>query len=110
MHLIGNVKNCVALIVDDMIDTAGTLCTTAQAVLDNGAKKVAACATHGVLSGSALAKIKESVLSNVFITDSISFSDKILSVDKIQVLSISSLLGEAIRRIDNKESVSSLFI
>jgi len=110
MHLIGDVKNCVALIVDDMIDTAGTLCNTAQAVLDNGAKDAVSCASHGVLSGSALARIKESVLSKVYITDSIPSSDKLIELEKIKVLSISSLLGEAIRRIDNKESVSSLFI
>ncbi len=110
MHLIGDVKNCVALIVDDMIDTAGTLCNTAKAVIDNGAKKVVACATHGVLSGSALSRIKESVLSEVYITDTISPSEKVCNLDKIKILTVSSLLGEAVRRIDNNESVSSLFI
>lgn len=110
MNLIGDVKNSIALIVDDMIDTAGTLCNTAQAVMDNGAKSVVACATHGVLSGPALSRIKESVLSEVYITDSIPASEKVSGLEKIKVLTISSLLGEAIRRIDNKESVSSLFI
>lgn len=110
MNLIGDVKNFVALIVDDMIDTAGTLCNTAQAAIDNGAKSVVACATHGVLSGPALSRIKESVLSEVYITDSIPANEKVAGLDKIKVLTISSLLGEAIRRIDNNESVSSLFI
>jgi ribose-phosphate pyrophosphokinase len=110
MHLIGDVKDTVALIIDDMIDTAGTLCNTAQAVKDNGAVKVIAAATHGVLSGPAISRIHESVLSAVYITDSIPQNDQSKNLAKIKVLSISSLLGEAIRRIHLRESVSSLFI
>jgi len=110
MHLIGDVKDTVALIIDDMIDTAGTLCNTAQAVKDNGAVKVIAAATHGVLSGPAISRIHESVLSAVYITDSIPQNEQSKNLAKIKVLSISSLLGEAIRRIHLRESVSSLFI
>ena len=110
MHLIGDVKDSVALIIDDMIDTAGTLCNTAQAVKDNGAIKVVAAATHGVLSGPAIARIHESVLDEVYITDSIPQNDQSKDLSKIKVLSISSLLGEGIRRIHLRESVSSLFI
>lgn len=110
MHLIGDVEGSVALIVDDMIDTAGTLCNTAMAVKENGATKVICAATHGVFSGPALSRIHESVLEEVYITDSIPQCEKVKSVSKIKVLSISSILGEAIRRIHMKESVSSLFI
>jgi len=110
MHIIGDVKDTVALIVDDMIDTAGTLCNTAEAVKKNGATKVVAAATHGVFSGPALSRIHESVLDAVYITDTIPQSEKALSMGKIKVLSTASLLGEAIRRIHLRESVSSLFI
>jgi ribose-phosphate pyrophosphokinase len=110
MHLIGDVKDSVALIVDDMIDTAGTLCNTATAVKNSGATKVIAAATHGVFSGPALSRIHESVIEEVYVTDTIPQTDKVNNVTKIKVLSISSLLGEAIRRIHLRESVSSLFM
>lgn len=110
MHLIGDVKDSVALIIDDMIDTAGTLCNTAQAVKDNGATKVIAAATHGVFSGPAISRIHESVLEEVYITDTIPQTEQSKNLPKIKVLSIASLLGEGIRRIHLRESVSSLFI
>lgn len=110
MHLMGDVKGSVALIVDDMIDTAGTLCNTAAAVKENGAVKVIAAATHGVFSGPALSRIHESVLDEVYVTDTIPQTERVANVNKIKILSVSSLLGEAIRRIHLKESVSSLFI
>ncbi len=110
MHLIGDVKGATALIVDDMIDTAGTLCNTAAAVKANGAVRVIAAATHGVLSGPAISRIHESVLEEVYITDTIPQSEKINNTNKIKVLSVASLLGETIRRIHLRESVSSLFM
>ncbi|MFH1222868.1 MAG: ribose-phosphate pyrophosphokinase [Pseudomonadota bacterium] len=110
MNLIGDVKGSVALIVDDIIDTAGTLCNTAEAVKNNGATKVVAAATHGVFSGPALSRIHESVLDAVYVTDTIPQTEKAKNTPKIKVLSTASLLGEAIRRIHLRESVSSLFI
>jgi ribose-phosphate pyrophosphokinase len=110
MNLIGDVSDSVALIVDDIIDTAGTLCNTAQAVKDNGASSVICAATHGVLSGPALSRIHESALDEVYITDTIPQTEKAKSLDKIKVLSVAPILGEAVRRIHLKESVSSLFI
>ncbi len=110
MNLIGEVSNSVALIVDDIIDTAGTLCNTAKAVKDNGASSVICAATHGVLSGPALSRIHESVLDEVYVTDTIPQTEKAKSLNKIKVLSVAPILGEAVRRIHLKESVSSLFI
>lgn len=110
MHLIGEVEGTVALIVDDIIDTAGTLCNTAAAVKKNGATKVVAASTHGVFSGPALSRIQESALDAVYVTDTIPQTEKAKGMSKIKVLSTASLLGEAIRRIHLRESVSSLFI
>ncbi len=110
MHIIGDVegKNCV--IVDDMIDTAGTLCTAASALSKAGAVSVSACATHGVLSGPALERIADSRLQEVVVTNTIPAQQKVEDCDRLRVLSISKLLAEAIRRIHNDESVSSLFV
>lgn len=110
MHIIGDVegKNCV--IIDDMIDTAGTLCAAATALHAQGAADVYACATHGVLSGPALQRIAESPLKKVFITDTIPTQEKIAQCDTLHNLSVSHLLAEAIRRTHNAESVSSLFV
>jgi len=110
MHIIGDVKDKVCVIIDDMIDTAGTLCTAASALQDQGAIDVYACATHGVLSGPALERIAASPLKKVFITDTIVTQDKLDQCDRLQGLSVSRLLAEAIRRINNAESVSSLFV
>ena len=110
MHIVGDVsgRNCV--IVDDMIDTAGTLCNGAQALKDAGAKRVFAYATHAVLSGPALERIEESCLEEVVVTDSICCNTKLEKCTKLRQLSVSSLLAEAIRRIQSDESVSSLFV
>lgn len=110
MHIIGDVKDKVCVIIDDMIDTAGTLCTAASALQEQGAVDVYACATHGVLSGPALDRISSSPLKKVFITDTIVMQDKLDQCDRLQRLSVSRLLAEAIRRINNAESVSSLFV
>ena len=110
MHIIGDVKDKPCVIIDDMIDTAGTLCTAAKALIEKGATDVYACATHGVLSGPALDRISSSELKKVFVTDTIPTADKLKQCDRIEMLSVSHLLAEAIRRIHNAESVSSLFV
>jgi ribose-phosphate pyrophosphokinase len=110
MHLIGDVKGKPAIILDDMIDTAGTLTQAAQALKNHGASNVYACATHGVLSGPAIDRINASVIEKVVITDTVPLGEKALLSDKIRVLSVADLLAEAIRRIHEDESVSSLFV
>jgi ribose-phosphate pyrophosphokinase len=109
MHLIGDVRGKDCIIVDDMIDTAGTLTGAARALIDNGAKRIVAVASHGVLSGPAIERIEESPLSEVVVTDSIALSPAAKACSKIKQVSIARLLGEAIRRIHNGDSVSSLF-
>ena len=110
MHLIGDVEGRDCIIVDDIIDTAGTLCNAARAVIEGGARRVVACATHGVLSGPAVQRIEESPLEEVVVTNSIPPNDETRACKKIRYLSIARLLGEAIRRIHNSDSVSSLFV
>lgn len=110
MHIIGDVKDKDCIIVDDLIDTAGTLCNAARAVMDAGAKSVVACATHGVLSGPAVQRITESPLSEVVVTNSIGPSPETAECPKIRFLSTAKLLAEALRRIHNSDSVSSLFV
>ncbi|WP_321370141.1 ribose-phosphate pyrophosphokinase [uncultured Desulfuromusa sp.] len=110
MHIIGDVKGKNCVIIDDMIDTAGTLCAAATALQDQGAIDIYACATHGVLSGPALQRISESPLKKVFITDTIPTHEKQKECGTLQSLSVSHLLAEAIRRTHNAESVSSLFV
>ncbi len=108
MNLIGNVKGKNAILVDDIVDSGGTLCNAAQAIIDAGAKSVRAYITHGVLSGKACDKIQDSALAELVITDSIQFHCP-KAVDKIRTVSVDDLFGEAIRRVHNEESVSSLF-
>lgn len=110
MHIIGDVKGKDCIIVDDMIDTAGTLCNAARALNDAGARSVVACATHGVLSGPAVQRITESSLKEVVVTNSIGPSPETAGCPKIRFLSTASLLAEALRRIHNSDSVSSLFV
>lgn len=110
MHLIGDVRDKDCIIVDDLIDTAGTLCNAARAVIAGGARRVFACATHGVLSGPAVQRIEESPLEQVVVTNSIAPSAETRASKKIRYISIARLLGEAIRRIHNSDSVSSLFV
>ncbi len=109
MHLIGDVKGKQCIIVDDMIDTAGTLAGAARALVDHGATKVVACATHGVLSGPAIQRIVESPLDEVVVSDTIPLSPAARTCNKIKQVSMARLLGEAIKRIHSSDSVSSLF-
>jgi len=110
MHIIGDVVGQTCLIVDDMIDTAGTLCQAAEALKEHGAKAVYATATHPVLSGPALDRINQSCLEEVVITNTIPTGDKAKQCTKLRSLSVAPLLAEAIRRIHGDESVSSLFV
>ncbi len=110
MNVIGDVKGRDAIIVDDLIDTAGTLCAAAKAVAEHGARAVYACASHGVLSGPAVERIEASVLTEVIITDSIPPRPEVEASSKIKVLPVARLLGEAVKRIHLGDSISSLFI
>ncbi len=109
MNVIGNVKNKTCIIIDDIIDSGGTIVNAAQALIDRGAKEVHVYITHGVLSGEAVDKIKKSHIKNLVVTDTIDNSNKLKNAKNIEVLSISNLLGEAIKRISNSTSVSDLF-
>jgi len=110
MHLVGDVKDKIAIILDDMIDTAGTLTQAAKALKEHGARTIYACATHGVLSGPAIDRINASDIEEVVITNTIPLGEKEALTSKIKVLSIAELLAETIRRIHEDESVSSLFV
>ena len=109
MNVIGDVKDQTCIIVDDIIDSGGTIVNAAKALKARGAKDVYVYITHGVLSGDAVKKIKNSVIKNLVITDTINNSEKTKSVKNIEVLPISGLMGEAIKRISNSTSVSDLF-
>ncbi|MBS7669274.1 ribose-phosphate pyrophosphokinase [Croceicoccus gelatinilyticus] len=109
MNIIGDVSGRHCILIDDIIDSGGTLCNAAQALLDQGAKSVVAYITHGVLSGGAVAKVSNSALTELVITDTIQPTEAAKESDKIRVLSIATLIGEAIRRIADESSVSSLF-
>jgi ribose-phosphate pyrophosphokinase len=110
MNIIGEVEGRRCLILDDMIDTAGTLVNAANALIKAGARSVAACATHAVLSGPAVQRIKESPLIEVIVTNTIPLSDEARATGRFKVVSIARLLAEAIRRIHHSDSVSSLFV
>lgn len=110
MNLIGDVKGKDAILIDDMIDTAGTMCSAAVAIMEAGARSVSACASHGVLSGPAVARIEASPLKELIITDSIPLRPEVAACKKIRCLSVARLLGEAIKRIHHGDSISSLFI
>ena len=109
MNVVGNVKNKTCIIVDDIIDSGGTIVNAAKALIDRGAKEVHVYITHGVLSGESVNKIKNSQIKNLVITDTIDNSNKLKKAKNIEVLSICNLLGEAIKRISNSTSVSDLF-
>ena len=109
MNVIGSVKDKTCIIVDDIIDSGGTIVNAAKALKDRGAKDVYVYITHGVLSGDAVDKIKKSVIKKLVITDTIDNNDKIKKAKNIEVLPISTLMGEAIKRISNSTSVSDLF-
>lgn len=113
MNVVGDVQGKAAIIVDDIIDTAGTLCNAAQAVMEGGARSVIAAASHAVFSGPALERIDASPLSQVIVTDSIPQPHERgqgPKSDKVKVLSVARLLGEAVKRIHHGDSISSLFI
>jgi ribose-phosphate pyrophosphokinase len=109
MNIIGDVSGRRCILFDDIVDSAGTLCTAAQALIDNGAIEVAAYVTHGVLSGAATERVRNSVLKELVVTDSIEAPLHVQDCDRIRLVSIAPLIGEAIRRIANEESVSTLF-
>lgn len=109
MNIIGDVRDRDCVIIDDMIDTAGTLCNAAKALKDHGARRVFASATHAVLSGPAVERIKTSALEEVVVTDTIPLRPAAVESGKFKVLTVSRLLGEAIKRIHHSDSVSSLF-
>ncbi len=109
LNIIGDVRGRRCVMFDDIVDSAGTLCNAAQAIIDHGASEVSAYVTHGVLSGAASDRVIKSVLKEVVITDSIEAPDHIRSCPKVRLVSIAPLMGEAIRRIANEESVSKLF-
>ncbi|WP_462326529.1 ribose-phosphate diphosphokinase [Desulfobaculum sp.] len=110
MNVIGDVKGKTAIVLDDMIDTAGTICAGAEVLMENGAKEVMACATHPVLSGPAVERLEKSSYSKVIVTNSIPIGEKAKQSSKIQVMSLASLLGKAIHNIHTESSVSVLFV
>ncbi|MDP2171862.1 MAG: ribose-phosphate pyrophosphokinase [Rhodocyclaceae bacterium] len=110
MHIIGDVEGRSCVIMDDIVDTAGTLCKAARALKEHGAKRVMAYCTHPVLSGGAIERIATSDLDEVVVTDTIPLSQEAMACDRIRVVSIAGLLAETIIRISNEESVSSLFM
>ena len=110
MNIIGDVANRTCVMVDDMVDTAGTLCSAASALKESGAKKVVAYCTHPVLSGNAIEKICGSPLDELVVTDTIPLSQEARDSGKIRQLSVSGLLAESIRRINSSQSLSSMFV
>ena len=109
MNIIGDVKGRSCILIDDIVDSGGTICNAAEALLKNGAKDVCAYATHGVLSGGAVARIAGSKLKSMVVTDSIAATEEQRKCPNIRRISIAPLIGEAMRRINHEESVSSLF-
>ena len=110
VNIIGDVRGRDAIIVDDMVDTAGTLCAAAQAVMEQGARSVFACTSHGVLSEPAVERIMASPLKELIITDTVTPRAAVKECPKVQILSVARLLGEAVKRIHHGDSISSLFI
>ncbi|MBI5938309.1 MAG: ribose-phosphate pyrophosphokinase [Betaproteobacteria bacterium] len=110
MHIIGEVKDRTCIIMDDMVDTANTLCEAARALKEHGAKRVLAYCTHPVLSGSAIERVNNSALDELVVTDTIPLRDEAKACGRIRQLTVAELLAETIRRISNEDSVSSLFV
>ncbi len=110
MNVIGDVKGKTAILLDDMVDTAGTLCGAAVRLKENGANEVHACCSHAVLSGPAIDRLNASCINSLFVTNSIPLGDKENKCDKIEVLSVGELLAEAISRIHGEDSISLLFV
>ena len=109
MNIIGDVEDRFCILVDDIVDSAGTLCNAAAALREGGAAEVVAYCTHGVLSGAAVSRVDNSALTELVITDSIACYESAAASPKIRILTIAPLLAEAIRRIADESSVSSLF-
>lgn len=109
MHVIGDVADRDCILVDDIIDTAGTLCKAAEALKERGAQRVLAYATHPVFSGNIVENIKNSVVDEIIVCDTIPLSEKIKALKKVRSLTLASMLAEAIRRISNEESISAMF-
>ena len=109
MHIIGEVENKTCILLDDIVDSAGTLCNAAKALKEHGAKEIYSYIAHGVLSGEALKRIQESEIKELVLTDSIQASNEIKSVKNIRHISIATLMGEAIKRINSDSSISALF-
>lgn len=110
MNIIGEVEGKTAIILDDMVDTAGTLTQGANALKERGASRIYACCTHPVLSGPSIERLEEAPIDHLVVTDTIPLSEKARNCEKIEVLSVADLLGEAIKRIYNSDSVSTLFV
>jgi ribose-phosphate pyrophosphokinase len=110
MHIVGEVEGRAAIILDDMVDTGGTLTEAAIALAENGALSINACCTHAVLSGNAIRRIEESAIENLIVTDSIPLQPETKASKKVKVLTVANLLGEAIKRTHVNDSVSSLFV
>ena len=109
MHIIGDVTGADCIVVDDIVDSAGTLCNAAVALMDAGAKSVSAYITHGVLSGGAVSRVSSSPLESMVTTDSIMGTEAVRVSQNVRQISIAPLMGEAIARISEEKSVSSLF-
>jgi ribose-phosphate pyrophosphokinase len=109
MHIIGDVKDRTCILVDDMVDTAGTLCKAAEALKEHGATKVIAYCTHPVLSGAAIDNINNSELDELVVTDTVPLSTEAKNCSRIRVLTMATLLAESVRRVNNEESISALF-
>lgn len=110
MHLIGSVQGKTAIVLDDMVDTAGTMCAAGQVLADNGANKIFACATHPVLSGPAIERLDKSVFSQLLVTDTIPLDVRKRNCQKLKVLSVAELLARAIMNVHGETSVSVLFV
>ena len=109
MHIVGNVAGKTAVLVDDMIDTAGTICTAANLLMEGGAKEVYACTSHAVLSGPAIERLNAAPFKEIIVTDTIPLGDRVVQCDKLRVASIAGVLAKSIRNIHDGSSVSALF-
>jgi ribose-phosphate pyrophosphokinase len=109
MHIVGNVAGKTAVLVDDMIDTAGTICTAANLLMEGGAKEVYACTSHAVLSGPAIERLNAAPFKEIIVTDTIPLGDRVAQCDKLRVASIAGILAKSIRNIHDGSSVSALF-
>jgi ribose-phosphate pyrophosphokinase len=110
MHIVGDVKDKACILLDDMIDTGGTIVQAAETLISNGASRVYACGSHAIFSGNAVERLNNSPIHEVVVTNTIPLGDKAEKIERVKVLDVTPILGEAIRRIHNEVSVSSLFV